>query len=932
MMTNIGRTFSTFVVLQHWQSSGKILWLRVLFFCLVSTTTVFSFCSHPIARRSVTRILTSSRRSSSCYAENKQQSATIRTQHQPSLNNNSTTIKQQQQRNHQTLVGVSDTFSLSKDGEESESLMESLSRVAGFMQQQQEILADIRSSSNTDEKGKTKTNDDDNTIREEEEDKEDEEEEDLISNNLNEDQKRDLDKSITRFSSAAEAKIGMDLLSPASLVIRATAPRLKVPTNNNNNGRKYDTDTSTANSAISTNTRGATGSKRKLLKKWSEKVLHPIIITQSRSSSSKKNNNNNNVAVVHGGRISRDIRDVAVSVASNVDNLEQWRLFCDEGGGLQSIFQSLRVSARLISVADSGETYTVNDVEDAFNTSSMACRALRDLCALSPELSAVITEDILDASSSKSFFEDENNLITDNNNRKKDVPGGIVASLVSLLNFSIKESAKEQSSLAQVAKSCRLYVIQMVLAMALASDAAVYTIRATPGLVDSIVKCSSYAKYKAPILSKLFFRKSTTMKMDRSQLINPVPGTLDGTLRMAANQVLAAIGHNIWVPKQRGQKGLRILCLDGGGTRGIAAVTILRRIVKATGGVEVCDAFDIIAGTSTGAIISFLVALRRESSGMARKRYNMLIKRIFVKSPLSTPMLIFTTASYDESHFMEVMNEILGDNSMLGSRANPDVPFVFAVSSKMSSTPTQVCLFRNYNYSGGELPDTFVIDPIKARAEVGLTGARDQTWSAASLVNRQLLKTQAASRHPGSFRIPQKVALRATTAAPTVFKPVLMGGELYCDGGMLASNPSAIAIHEARSLFPDVPIELVVSLGTGAFVEEKNSPRIGWDGIITQIVNSATDAEQPHHILEDILGQGGTARLGRSNVSKTRYYRFNPLIGGPNDFPLDGTDPQVLEDLCKITDDYLSEETQERKLQEISNIIRRQRSGFLKMQ
>jgi len=141
---------------------------------------------------------------------------------------------------------------------------------------------------------------------------------------------------------------------------------------------------------------------------------------------------------------------VAVSVASNVDNLEQWRLFCDEGGGLQSIFQSLRVSARLISVADSGETYTVNDVEAAFNTSSMACRALRDLCALSPELSAVITEDILDASSSKSFFEDEKNLITDNNNnnnRKKDAPGGIVASLVSLLNFSIKESAKEQCKL-----------------------------------------------------------------------------------------------------------------------------------------------------------------------------------------------------------------------------------------------------------------------------------------------------------------------------------------------------------------------------------------------------------------------------------------------------------------------------------------------------
>lgn len=58
------------------------------------------------------------------------------------------------------------------------------------------------------------------------------------------------------------------------------------------------------------------------------------------------------------------------------------------------------------------------------------------------------------------------------------------------------------------------------------------------------------------------------------------------------------------------------------------------------------DAFDMIAGTSTGAIIAFLVGLRRESSAMARKRYDKLIKRVFVKSALSTPMLLFTTATY----------------------------------------------------------------------------------------------------------------------------------------------------------------------------------------------------------------------------------------------------------------------------------------------
>jgi hypothetical protein len=49
---------------------------------------------------------------------------------------------------------------------------------------------------------------------------------------------------------------------------------------------------------------------------------------------------------------------------------------------------------------------------------------------------------------------------------------------------------------------------------------------------------------------------------------------LDCTHCSTANQLLAAIlGRGICVPKQKGQKVLCILCLDGGGARGNAAIS-----------------------------------------------------------------------------------------------------------------------------------------------------------------------------------------------------------------------------------------------------------------------------------------------------------------------------------------------------------------------
>ena len=220
-----------------------------------------------------------------------------------------------------------------------------------------------------------------------------------------------------------------------------------------------------------------------------------------------------------------------------------------------------------------------------------------------------------------------------------------------------------------------------------------------------------------------------------------------------------------------------------------------------------------------------------------------------------------------------MMEDILESNTMLDTRANPRVSLVFAVSSKMSSTTASLALFRNYNYGGGQKYDIFIICPEIARRTLNLLEQDEVKNAIKSPFTSE--GSGRGSRHDGSFRILQRAALRASTVAPTVFKPVQMCGEMYSDGG-LASNPSAIEIHEARTLFPDVPIEVVVSCGTGQFLTQKASPTFGWDGIIDQIVKSATDTSKTHHILEDILGQGHTVN-GGSSVSQTKYYRVSQV-------------------------------------------------------
>jgi len=70
-------------------------------------------------------------------------------------------------------------------------------------------------------------------------------------------------------------------------------------------------------------------------------------------------------------------------------------------------------------------------------------------------------------------------------------------------------------------------------------------------------------------------------------------------------------------------------------------------------------------------------------------------------------------------------------------------------------------------------------------------------------------------------------------------------------------------------ILSQVPLELVVSIGTGCFSEIKVPPRVGWDGVVAQILDSATDGEMQRffRINVSVLLTSHSSWLARQRLS-----------------------------------------------------------------
>lgn len=307
------------------------------------------------------------------------------------------------------------------------------------------------------------------------------------------------------------------------------------------------------------------------------------------------------------GRIGRDMRHLAVSTASCIDSVEEWQLFCQQSiGGLEPLIECIREGAKSIREGHSSLTALKNKSalarkEENFRVASSACKVLRDLCALSLDLGAVITDGLLRANAA--YKKDGEHTLMDDMctilllaDDFLDIQPDNTSPRIKRRRFGRQKKEEAETETAQPGMKkmsskwpigffrgrrearlrCKLYVTQLLLAMTCASDSAVDAIRSTEGLQGALLAHSSYArkerrrrwlrypgeKLKSMWLAKRNKETSETKqpeKKRRQPFIEAasLQNNLNGRIKGTANQVLAAIGYNEWVPKIPGQKGLR---------------------------------------------------------------------------------------------------------------------------------------------------------------------------------------------------------------------------------------------------------------------------------------------------------------------------------------------------------------------------------------
>ena len=238
-------------------------------------------------------------------------------------------------------------------------------------------------------------------------------------------------------------------------------------------------------------------------------------------------------------------------------------------------------------------------------------------------------------------------------------------------------------------------------------------------------------------------------------------------------------------PRFQEERPRRMLALDGGGIRGLVTLGILEQLetlVRKRTNLPLCDYFDYIAGTSTGAIIAAGLA-----SGMTVAQlvdfYRACGKQMFEPSSLIQRVKYFYTAD----PLKLKLQAVFGENTRLGSE---QLKCLLLVVTKNVTT--------------------------------------DSAWPVSSNPDA---KYNEPRRPDCNLQMPLWQLVRASTAAPVYFPPEILQWDprdpkksfVFVDGGVTPHNNPAFLLYRMAT-DPAYRLNwktgeqnlLVVSVGTGA--------------------------------------------------------------------------------------------------------------------
>ncbi|KAI0169236.1 hypothetical protein GGR52DRAFT_581416 [Hypoxylon sp. FL1284] len=252
--------------------------------------------------------------------------------------------------------------------------------------------------------------------------------------------------------------------------------------------------------------------------------------------------------------------------------------------------------------------------------------------------------------------------------------------------------------------------------------------------------------------------------------------------------------------------GVRVLCLDSGGINGIVQLEVLRVLEKALGPqLPIQLFFDLIVGTGMGGVIALGLGSRGWSVEKAIKKFKALAKAAFTPREMtSVPLLgnltaLFHGSLYKTRPFERALNDSFSSCSLFwGVQSRNKIPVKVAVTAT-TALERKAVIFGNYNRPDSpdqNLPYEFV-RPDEPLKEI-------KAWEAARA-------TSAMGPHFKAF-----------------FKPETK--DQYVDGSLHHACPVWVAHHEAKLIWGDVahlPLDVMVSIGTGRHVKEKDKAQTG---------------------------------------------------------------------------------------------------------